>query len=111
MNNNSEFNKYKHETIELAKKKNLFLTLGLILLGVALALFIIGGVVLAAANDGQFHHQAAYILLALASNSLIACIVLLILRKAIFDKRLKEREALINKIIKERKAKKVSHEQ
>ena len=106
----SDFNKYKQETLELDNKKRIFLIIGLVFLGIALGLYIFGIVTLVAAIDGQFHYTAADILLILATTFLVAGIVMLIIRKAVFDKRLKEREALIKKIIAERKKNKVHHE-
>ena len=105
----SSFEKYKHETIELDNKKRLFLTFALILLGVSVILYVFGFVTLVAAIEGQLHFTAADILLILASNALIGAIVLLIVRKAVFDKKLKEREALIRSEIKNRQNKKVHH--
>lgn len=107
--NKVTFEKYKQETLELDKKKKAFLAIGLSLIGTSVFLFIFGIVTLVAAIDGQLHYTAADILLILGVNLLIAGIVILIVRKAVFDKKLKEREKLINKTIQERKEKKVYH--
>ena len=107
--NKVSFEKYKQETLELDNKKKVFLTIGLSLIGVAIILLIFGIVTLVAAFDGQLHFTAADILLILGVNALIAGFVMLIVRKAVFDKKLKEREKHINKAIQERKENKVYH--
>ena len=109
MPHRTEFDKYKQETLELVNKKKAFLAIGLSLIGAGVILLIFGIVTLVAAFDGQLHFTAADILLILAVNALIAGIVMLIVRKAVFDKKLKEREKHINKAIEERKEKKVYH--
>ena len=110
MNNKYNISKYKYETLALAEKKRRLIIIGLILIGASLISFIFGFVTLAAAIDGQFHYTAADILLILATTFLVAGIVMLIIRKAVFDKKLKEREVIIKKIIAERKKNKVHHD-
>ena len=110
MNKQSDFQKYKQETLELANKKTAFLVVGLILLGVSVAFYIVGFVTLAAAYEGKFNYFTADVFLIVAVTVMIGGIVMLILRKAIFDKKLKEREAQIKKIIQHRQKNKVHHE-
>lgn len=104
MNNNYNLSKYKYETLALAEKKRRLIIIGLILIGASLISFIFGFVTLAAAIDGQLNYTAADILLILGVNVLIAGIIILIISKVIFDKRLKERESLIKKAIKQHKS-------
>ena len=96
---NNDLAKLKQEALELADKKRMFLVFGFVLLGGFLIFLIFGLIVLIAAFDGELHFYASYILLTLSFNFLIGSIVMWILRKAIFGKRLKEKQAEINKNI------------
>ena len=105
----SNFTQVKQEASELLNKKKRFLVLGFVLFGGFLILLLFGLVTLFGAIEGKLHYQAAAILLILAFNCLVGAIVMWILSKTIYERRLRERQYHINNHIETLKTRKVHH--
>ena len=92
---------YKREALEIANKRKIFLIFGLVLFIAFVIFLVIGIIVLIGAVDGDLHYQAAAILLIFSFLALAGSVVMWILRRTLFDKKLTEIQVLINKTIKE----------
>lgn len=105
----SNFNAIKQEAAELLNKKKRFFVLGFVLFGAFLILLLFGLVTLFGAIEGKLHYQAAAILLILAFNCLMGAIVMWVLSRTVYQRKLREKQSHITNTIETLKTRKIHH--